>query len=249
VERAEEGGEGRSVEARWGEVAGGAQRSRVMPRRKREAQGIPQGTLAVSNVRAEKQTNSEKRLRSAGESSGATARSTRQRDVICQNIIGRSMAVGAGRLWSDGIIHGEDRTLALLDEPAGKHRGSVFFHVLIEEFSDFLAEIGGVSEARELVGLERGAGSGEKEFPRSLGAELRHVVLRSNEFGEGLYINNRLIYEDSNFGVYRPWKAVEKQENVVGMCIGCAGDYEDPDWTAWDEENDEEGGDDEDVEK
>ena len=213
--RGEEGRGGKGLGASWGEVAGGTQRVRVMPRSKRETQGIPQGTLAVSNVRAKKETNSEKRARSAGESSATTARSTRQRDVICQNIIGHRVAVGTNGFGRDGVLGGgKDRALALFDEPAGQHRGSAFFHVLIEEFADFLAEVGGVGEVRELVGLKSGARGGEKKFPGSLGAELRHVILRSDGLGECEYINNRVIHDGHYLWVHILWKSVEKQEAV-----------------------------------
>jgi len=39
------------------------------------------------------------------------------------------------------------------------------------------------------------------------------------------------------------WKTVEKQEKSVGVCSGCAGDYKDPDWKAWEgeEEGEEQG--------
>ena len=33
---------------------------------------------------------------------------------------------------------------------------------------------------------------------------------------------------------------MEKQENPAGLCSGCAGDYEDPDSTAWEEDSEEE---------
>ncbi|MGB2667232.1 MAG: hypothetical protein WAK48_24740 [Candidatus Acidiferrum sp.] len=55
-----------------------------------------------------------------------------------------------------GIFRGEDGAFALFDEPASKH-------------GDFLAKIGGVSEAREFVRLKDGAGNGEKKFPRACG--------------------------------------------------------------------------------
>jgi hypothetical protein len=32
------------------------------------------------------------------------------------------------------------------------------------------------------------------------------------------------------------WKPVEKQQRPLRFCSGCAGDYEDPNWTAWDED-------------
>jgi hypothetical protein len=44
----------------------------------------------------------------------------------------------------------------------------------------------------------------------------------------------------SNREVYTLWKSVEIEENVVVACSGCAGDYEDPDRTAWEGEFEEE---------
>jgi hypothetical protein len=108
---------------------------------------------------------------------------------------------------------------------------------LIEEFGDFLAEIGSVSEARELIGLQSGARRREKKFPGSLGAELRQGVLRSEGIGKyEQYISNRVIHTDSTLGINGLWKSVEKQENGMELCSGCAGDYEDPDRSAWEEE-------------
>jgi hypothetical protein len=36
------------------------------------------------------------------------------------------------------------------------------------------------------------------------------------------------------------WKTVESEEKFVRACSGCEGDYEDPDWSAWEEVFDEE---------
>jgi hypothetical protein len=36
------------------------------------------------------------------------------------------------------------------------------------------------------------------------------------------------------------WKSVEKQENSVNCCSGCAGDYEDPDRSVWEADVEEE---------
>ena len=45
----------------------------------------------------------------------------------------------------------------------------------------------------------------------------------------------------SNRGVKGLWKSVENEENPLRACSGCAGDYEDPDRSAWEEEFEEEG--------
>lgn len=46
----------------------------------------------------------------------------------------------------------------------------------------------------------------------------------------------------SNSKVTGLWKSVQKAENFLRACSGCAGDYEDPDRSAWEpdpEENEE----------
>ena len=173
-------------------------------------------------------------MQAAGENSGLPASTVGWNQSIHQKVIGRAMAVGGSGFLGRGIffrgMHGES---ALLDEPAGEIRGGVFFKPLIEQGSDFLAQIGGVSEAREFVGLERIAGSGEKEFPGGLGAGLRHDNLQKIERGYGNNTIQLVMSEYSSTSINSMWKTVEKQENAAGCCSGCAGDYEDPDWTAW----------------
>lgn len=225
---------------RW-EVAGGAQRARVMPRQNGVAQGIPQRTLAVNNVRAKRLKNNQNRVRSAGENSGTAARSTLRSDTIRKKIIGHRMAVGAGGFRRRSIFGGEDGAFTLLHQPASKHGRSVLLEPLVEQFRDLLAEIGSVGEARKFKGLQGGAGSGEKKFPGSLGTILRHRALPKD--GMEKYhgnINSRVIDAHSNNRIIGLWKSVEKKENAQGLCSGCAGDYEDPDWSAWEEEEVEE---------
>lgn len=223
-------------------AAGGTQRVRVMPRRKNQAQGIPQGTPAVNNVRAKKQTNSENLERGAVRISGTAARSTWQRVEICQicqNIIGRTVAVGSRGWRGGGVVGGQDRTLALLDQPAREHGRGVFLEILIQQLSNFLAQISGVGQTREFVRLQSGARGGEQKFPGSLGAELRHEDLRSEVVGECTDINNRVLHSESSEKVNRLWKCVEKEEKPVRLCSSCPGDYEDPDWSAWDADPEE----------
>ena len=241
--RSEGGGRETHVEG----LAGGTQQTRAMQPGAIKAQGEPQKTVTMDGARAEKQASNEKQVRSAGESSATTARCTGQRSTIRQKIIGRSVAVaipvGGSNFGSNGIFRGKDGAFTLLHEPASEHGGSVLFQPLIEELSDFLAEIGSVSEAREFVGLKSSARRGEKKFPGSLGAELRHGVLRSEGIGKyEQYISNRVIHTDSTLGINGLWKSVQKQENGMELCSGCAGDYEDPDRSAWEEELAEEEG-------
>ncbi len=243
----EEGrGDGRVKEASGSEAAGGPQRARVLRRGDIDAQGKPLGAPVMSRVPRENESNFEKRVRSASESSVAIARRTRQRDPICQKIIGRSMcarlAIGGNNFRGRGVFRGKDGAFALFDKPASKHGRRVLFEPLLEELGDFLAEIGGVSKAREFVRLKGGAGSGEKKFPRGLGAELRHVVLRNGGTVEWKHINNRVIHTATTIWINRLWKTVEKPGDAVEACSGCTGDYEDPDRSAWEEDLEDEDG-------
>lgn len=231
----------RAGQRHFGGVAGGTQRSRMMPRWSGGAQGAPPGTLAVNNVRAKEQLQSKNTARSAVESSGTSPRCAWRNETIREKIIGHRMSVGARGFGRGRIFRGKDGALALLDQPASQHGGRVFLEPLVEQIGNLLAEIGSVSKAGKLVGLQSSAGSGEKKFPRSLGTELRHVALL--KVGLRKYrrdINTAVISEASTFGIIRLWKSVEKKENAVGLCSGCAGDYEDPDRTAWEEEEGDE---------
>ena len=69
------------------------------------------------------------------------------------------------------------RPFALLDQPAREHGAGVFFHPLIEQRANLLAEIGGMGKARKFVALERIPRSREKKLPRRLGWGTRHVNL------------------------------------------------------------------------
>jgi hypothetical protein len=237
VERMNEDLQARAGQRHFGGVAGGTQRSKMMPRWSGGAQGAPPGTLAVNNVRAKRQTQSKNTARSAIDSSGTSARCAWRNETIREKIIGHRMSVGAGGFGRGRIFRGEDGALAPLNQPASQHCGRVFLEPLVEQIGNLLAEIGSVSKAGKLIGLQSSAGSGEKKFPRSLGTELRHVALlkaglRKNERD----INTEVISEASTFRITRLWKSVEKKENVPGLCSGCAGDYEDPDRSAWEKE-------------
>jgi hypothetical protein len=151
------------------------------------------------------------------------------------------MAVGAGGLRIGSVPDGENRAFALFDQPAGEHGGGVLLEPLIQQVGNFLAEIGGVGEARKLIRLQSIARGGEKKFPGSLGAEMRHEDLRKDgSWKYRRYINPAVIYGVSTFRITSLWKSVEKKENVQGLCSGCAGDYEDPDRSAWEADPEEE---------
>lgn len=184
--------------------------------------------------------------RRASERSIAAARNVWANESIRQKIIGHRMAV-CRRWFGDGRVRGglgfprENGALALLDEPAGDHGVGVFVEPLIEKGRDLLAEIGRVAEAREFVALQGVAGSGEQKLPRRLSAIAVHGDLRGRAVTTNL--RNRTTNVSvitSNCRVLLLWKTVQGEEKPVLACSGCAGDYEDPDRSAWEEDFEEE---------
>lgn len=179
--------------------------------------------------------------RTGGEKLLAAARNVWANESIRQKIIGHRMAVG-GRRFGGGLVRrglgfrGENRALALLHQPAGDHGVGVFVEPLVEQGRDLLAEIGRVAETREFVALQRVAGSGEKELPGRLGAIGIHGALRSRWVTYSVRYGNSIhSMITSNHRVTGLWKSVESEEKPVRACSGCAGDYEDPDRSAWEE--------------
>jgi len=184
--------------------------------------------------------------RRGGERSVAAARNVWANESIRQKIIGHRMAVGgyrpgAGLIRRSLYVGGAHIALAQLEEHASDHGVGIFIDPLIEERVDFLAHIGGVTEAGEFVALQGVAGSGEKKLPRRLSAVGGHVALRANRVTYNvLYrsISHSMI--TSNRRVIGLWISVESEEKSVRACSGCAGDYEDPDRSAREEDFEEE---------
>jgi len=88
------------------------------------------------------------------------------------------------------------------------------------------------------------AGSGEEKFPRRLGAAGGHGGLRWTRIAyNARYRTTASIILTSNSQVLSLWKRVESEEKSARACSGCAGDYEDPDRSAWEEDFEEEDGD------
>ncbi len=208
--------------------------------------GTPFRPAGASEALGKIEKTSAKTMRTPAKNSAAAARSVRTDESILQKVMGRVATVGTnfrrgGRLRGRLGLGGANAAFALLDEPAGDHGVGVFVEVLVEEGRDLLAEIGGVAEAGEFVGSEGVAGSGEEELPRRLGAVVGHDSLQY-DIGYVLrtYSTPSNPIVTSNRGVSGLWKSVENEENLLRACSGCAGDYEDPDRSAWEGEFEEE---------
>ena len=179
--------------------------------------------------------------RRASERLVAAVRNLWASESIRQKIIGHNVAIGRHRFGSGLIRRGLDVggahvAFAQLEEHASDHGVGIFVEQLIDKRIDFLAEIGGVAEARKFVTVQSVAGSGKEEFPRRLGAAGGHVALRWIRIAyNARYRTTASIILTSNAQVLSLWKSVESEEKSVQACSGCAGDYEDPDRSAWEE--------------
>jgi len=184
--------------------------------------------------------------RRAGEGSLAAMRNVWTNESIRQKIIGHRMAVGWHRSWSSlflrGLnVSGANIAFAQLEEHASDHGVGIFVEQLVDKRIDFLAEIGGMAEARELVAVQGVAGSSKEEFPRRLSAANVHGALRRKRLtrDERNRITASMVLT-SKYQVTGLWKTVQSEEKSARACSGCAGDYEDPDRSAWEEDFEEE---------
>ena len=93
---------------------------------------------------------------------------------VGEKVIGRTgavdkLAVSAGRPIAR--IRG---AFALGNEPARNRGRGVFFEPLVHQRGDLLAEVGGVTEARQFVTLQAVARSSKQELPGGLGLVTSH---------------------------------------------------------------------------
>jgi hypothetical protein len=122
------------------------------------------------------------RTREIAEVSKNTVGSRRRERLIREEIIGHRMRTGLGSGRGRVVGIGGGGTLALFHQPAREHRAGIFIEPLIEQRSNFLAKVSGMTEAREFVGLERCSRSGRQEFPRRLSLVTGHwTPLRGQE--------------------------------------------------------------------
>jgi len=248
VRNADAGLEPRGVGPQGCEAAAGPLGKRVVGHIERAAGSTPFRPCGTRGSLDTFKKTSRFSPRRAGERSVSAARNVWANDSIRQKIIGHRMAVGRyqpgrgliGRSLGVGCAH---ITFAQLEEHASDHGVGIFVDPLVEEGIDFLAEIRGVTEAGEFVALERVARSSEKELPGWLGAISGHKCLRGREGISNLNLLHRITkirVINSTVIVLLLWKTVESVEKDARACSGCAGDYEDPERSAWEEDFEEE---------
>ena len=181
--------------------------------------------------------------RRADETSGSHSGCAWRNYTIPQKVIGRTTPLVLRRYGRGGGRFGEDGALALIHQPARQHGRGVFLEVLIQERSQFLAQIRRMSEAGKFIALQGITRSGEQEFPGRLGVIGVHEILPDQVLWKRRGNSTTRTYiVTSNPKVTSLWKSVQSVENALRACSGCAGDCEDPDRSAWEpdpEENEE----------
>jgi hypothetical protein len=127
-------------------------------------------------------TNIEKRIEPPKNDplSQRAASDTRRDRLIREKIIGHSTRVvrrmnGLRFAGLRGVPSA--RALALLHEPSREHGGGVLVEPAIQQLANLFAKIGGVSEPRQLVALQRGKRGRQEELPRRFGLMDGHKSL------------------------------------------------------------------------
>jgi hypothetical protein len=174
-----------------------------------------------------------------------------------KKVIGHRMSVARRRIGVGMLRRNRRGAFALLHEPARHHCRSIFIEPLIEKRADLFAEIGGVAEARQFIGLQRVSRSGQQKLPRGLCCVSGHGLPPAGT--RRSYHRSKLRQE--LLGQRQLWKTVDIpgagwrptawlangsfESRFFGMleaCSACPGDYEDPDRTARNVRGAEEGG-------
>jgi hypothetical protein len=112
--------------------------------------------------------------------------------MFCQNIIGRAMSIRSGNLRGHRIL-GHHRTFPLLDQPARQQPRGPLFHVLVQQFQDFLAQIRRVTESRQLIRLQGSPRSGQQKFPGRGGDDTEGNLLPESRSDPFWHINAIVI--------------------------------------------------------
>jgi hypothetical protein len=150
------------------------------------------------------------RPRNSGLASRRAARCWWRSGLLREKIIGHSVCSIEPRFRPGGGVRDLRRTLALLHQPARQHGRGVFFQPLVQQGTDLLAEIGGMTQTRQFVGLQRVARSGQKKLPRRLGVVPGHGILL---WGQEFHSNTVVIPFKDNQSVNvcgKVWKTARR---------------------------------------
>jgi hypothetical protein len=119
--------------------------------------------------------------RSRAAISGRPASGPHRRPLIREKIIGHGMRPIVSRFDVCERVRKARGAIALLQQPARQHGGGILLQPLVKKSHDFLAEVGGMAQARQFVALQRISRGRKQELPRWLGSGIDHGRLQSAE--------------------------------------------------------------------
>lgn len=173
---------------------------------------------------------------------------------IRKKIIGHDMAVCGQQFFGpSGLRTAHRRFFLVLEEPARQHGAGIFLQPLIEQRADFLPEIGSMTETGEFIALQRVPRGREEELPGRLCWGTCHRRLQEELLDRSILVTHvngtQRIAAVENCGKFSPADpSLESRLEAcqvaatrrargpaagIRACSACAGDYEDPDRTAW----------------
>jgi len=164
-------------EARWCAAPAGMAAPRLLRSMRCTSWGalVPLGTGGSRSAETNLERTSEPR--NSGLTSRRAASWLWRGGLIREKIIGHRMRSVQPRFRTGDGLGDLPRMFALLHEPARQHGRGVFFHPLVEQSTDLLAEIGGMTQSCQFIRLQRVARSGQKKLPRRLGLVAGHGIL------------------------------------------------------------------------
>jgi hypothetical protein len=172
--------------------------ARELCSQRRAAQGTPVRTGAGRSRSIETSLEKKSGPRNSDSTSRRAACCRWCGGLVREKIIGHRMRSVEPRLGPGDDVRDLPGMLALFHQPARQHGRGVFFQPLVEQGTDLLAEIGGMTQARQFIGLQRIARSGQKKLPRRLGLVAGHGILMR---GQGFHSNTIVIpFKDNQVG-------------------------------------------------
>jgi hypothetical protein len=196
--------------AQWCVAPAGIATARVLGSQRREPLRTPLRCGAGWNRSVASSMNWKCRPRNSGLASRRAARCWWRSGLLREKIIGHSVRSIEPRFRPGDSIRDLRRTLALLHQPASQHGRGVLFQPLVEQGTDLLAEIGGMTQARQFIGLQRIARGGQKKLPRRLGVVPGHGILL---WGQEFHGNTVVIpFKDNQSvnGCGKLWKTARR---------------------------------------
>jgi hypothetical protein len=236
-----------------------ALRRRMVRRAERSFRGHSAGTLLGRRFgcteTVQRKVDGGCAARSVGAGSHGATHSGHRRHRLRVEIIGRR----ARTLWPRFTRARRRRCLrqllALFHEPSCHQGSGGFLQPDIQELNDLLAKISGVAQSRQFVRLQRWTRSREQKIPRRLnfGMAVHGASCSGRPYVTTLVTSVKSYRGSQDCG--KLWKkaavpqragrrgrspgwgsaaAAEPQSvATIRACSGCAGDYDDPDATAW----------------